>query len=167
MAPLLRSRRTSPRLLAFSATTLAKPNRHEAIDFRTRQHFRGRLRCPPHLRANKTSKRGKRARFLITIMLFDHFVAIYSYSQHQCSNRCPTNCFTHHQSAHPTRSTHGSTSHDQPYPCCWAGACSGYHPNPCCWAGACSGTFTFLNWTFNRTPNRIRTTILTRAYSTI
>ena len=69
MSPILRSRRTSPRLLVSSAATLAKPIRYEAIDFRTRQHFRWRNPCPPHLRAKKTSKRGKR-----DILFINHHV---------------------------------------------------------------------------------------------
>ena len=82
MAPILRSRRSSPRLLVAAATTSTKA--YVPIDFRTRRNFRGRLRCPPHL---KTSKRGKRGRFLINIMLFDHFVAIGSQRSRRTTNR--------------------------------------------------------------------------------
>ena len=153
MAPILRSRRSSPRFLVAAATPSTRP--YVPIDFRKTRKLRNKETGRKPLRA---SKQGKRARFLITSMLFDHFVAIYSHSQHQCPNRCTTNCFTIHQSAHSNRTTHGSTSHDQRHPRCRAGACSGYHSHHCCWAGVCSSATSFPNWAHHNSPNRARTT---------
>lgn len=82
MAPLLRSRRCSPRLLVASATTSTKA--YVPIDFRTKRDLRSQGAPRRPLRA---AKQGKRTRFLITSMLFDHFVAIYSHSNHHGYNR--------------------------------------------------------------------------------
>ena len=157
MAPLLRSRRCSQRLLVASATTSTRP--YAPIDFRTTRklHSQGSARRP--LRA---SKQGKRALFLITIMLFDHFVAIYSHSNHHGYNRWPHNWCHHRSPAHTNHPNHGCTSHDKRHPRCWAGARSSHHANPSCWAGACSSANQFWNWSNHHPPNRARTTVLTR-----
>jgi hypothetical protein len=54
MAPLLRSRRCSPRLLAASAATTTK--RYAPIDFCTKQHFRIKGSTKPQLEAAKPGK---------------------------------------------------------------------------------------------------------------